>query len=85
MKPLFIGDDWSGISLEFTRKRRTIDISGYYDSIVGIEGATLPAWQLFRDMGMTPADLKSIAAQMEREAQQAMAMAAQGAPEGCQG
>ena len=66
VKPIYLGDRFSGISLEYTKKDRSLYVSGWYDSCVGIEGHQLSLADLCRQCGITPACLRRTASELER-------------------
>jgi hypothetical protein len=48
----------AGIRLEVNHTHNTLDISGWYDGQVGIEGATVPLKEFLKEMGITAKDLE---------------------------
>lgn len=47
---------YSGISVSWTKTAQRIDISGWYDSSVGIEGASMFLREFFDELGITAKD-----------------------------
>jgi hypothetical protein len=57
-KKLHLGPDWqvsAGISIEWTPTSQRLDISGWYDGCVGIEGESLTLRELFDRLNITEA------------------------------
>jgi len=54
MKPkrIDIGDVESGISITYTKSRKTLYISGWYDHCVGIEGEEIPLGEFMARLGI---------------------------------
>lgn len=46
----------SGMSVTFTKSTQKIYISGWYDTIVGIQGETMTLKELFDKLGITEKD-----------------------------
>ena len=65
MKPLYFGTRNSGVDIQYNRSRREVAIGGWYDSMVGIEGRTVPLADLLRDLGVKPADLRRVLREWE--------------------
>ena len=64
MKPAYFvrsGDTWSGIDITWTRSTRRLSVSGWYDGMVGIEGENVSDVEFFKRIGMTAADLRRAA------------------------
>ena len=57
-KTIFIGTDNSGISVMWTPSAQRIDIGGWYDGMVGIEGRSLSLSEFFRELGITEKDIR---------------------------
>lgn len=51
-----IGNNSSGICIQFRPKDQLISISGHYDSFVGIEGESFTLKQFFDVVGITEQD-----------------------------
>jgi hypothetical protein len=49
---IWIGSDSSGIGITINRKARTLHVSGWYDSMVGIEGADVPIDEIVALFGL---------------------------------
>lgn len=47
----------SGISVEYIRSKQVLNISGWYDSFVGIEGARMPLKEFFERLGIKYSDV----------------------------
>ena len=58
MKPLFMGDDHSGIDVTFIRSRMSLEIGGWYDQFVGIETTVMPLREFFDRVGIREADCR---------------------------
>jgi hypothetical protein len=58
-KTIYIRPEYSarraGISIEWTPTRQRLDISGWYDGIVGIEGESLTLREFFDRLNITEA------------------------------
>jgi hypothetical protein len=55
---IFIGPDWqlsAGISIEWTPTAQRLDISGWYDGMVGIEGESITLGEFFTRLNITEA------------------------------
>lgn len=48
--------DRSGVSIEYTKSRRVLYISGWYDSVVGIEGKEYTLAEFFQKLGISKKD-----------------------------
>lgn len=48
----------SGISVSWTKTARRLDIGGWYDSSVKIEGATMCLREFFDELGITEKDCR---------------------------
>lgn len=57
-KTISIGTDNSGIAVTWTPSAKRIDIHGWYDSMVGIEGRSFALAEFFRELGITEKDVK---------------------------
>lgn len=57
-KTIFIGTDDNGIAITWTPSARRIDIDGWYDGMVGIEGRSFTLAEFFREFGITEKDVK---------------------------
>lgn len=50
----------SGISITYVKSRKTLWVSGWYDSFVGIQGRSLSLAEFFNELGISEKDLKSV-------------------------
>jgi hypothetical protein len=57
-KTLNLGNDNSGITITWTPSASRLDISGYFDEFVGIEGESFTLAEFFRKLGITEKDAK---------------------------
>ena len=66
MDPVVFGDlKSSGVSISWAKSRDEINVSGWYDHIVGIDcGPDVPTAKLLKDLGMKPADVRKIVKKM---------------------
>jgi len=48
----------SGIAITYTPSARRIDVSGWYDSCVGIEGASMRLGEFLRELGISEQDCR---------------------------
>jgi len=55
--PQDIPDMHSGISITWTKSAQRIDISGWYDQFVGIEGSSFTLSEFFKKLGITKKDV----------------------------
>jgi hypothetical protein len=57
-KKIYIGPEWqrsAGVSIEWTPSTQRLDISGWYDGCVGIEGESLTLREFFDRLNITEA------------------------------
>ena len=47
-----IGNEHAGITISYTRARKALYISGWYDRCVGIEGAEIPLAEFLARLGI---------------------------------
>jgi len=57
-KTITIGTDHDGIAVTWTPSARRIEIHGWFDNIVGIEGRSFTLAEFFRELGITEKDIK---------------------------
>jgi hypothetical protein len=57
-KTIFIGTDDNGIAITWTPSARRIDIDGWYDGMVGIEGGSFTLAEFFKKLGITEKDVR---------------------------
>jgi predicted transcriptional regulator len=57
-KTLNLGNDNSGITITWTPSASRLDISGYFDEFVGIEGGSFTLAGFFRELGITEKDVR---------------------------
>ncbi len=57
-KTIFIGNESNGISVTWTPSAQRVDIGGWYDGMVGIEGRSFSLVEFFRELGITEKDIK---------------------------
>lgn len=50
--------DRSGINITWTRSAQRIDVGGWYDSCVGLEGGSMSLKEFFDRLGITEKDCK---------------------------
>lgn len=64
-KKIYLPDDadHSGIDITYTRSAQRIDVSGWYDSCVGLEGGLMTLKEFFSRLGITEKDCKKAFAQ----------------------
>lgn len=48
----------AGIDITYTKRSNTLSVSGWYDSMVGIEPTTIGPKEFFDSLGITEADIK---------------------------
>jgi hypothetical protein len=58
---------WAGVSVSYTKKHRSIYLSGHYDSCVGIQGEEVALSDFLRGLDITPADCKKAFAEIEAQ------------------
>jgi len=51
-----LGGDSEGITIQYTKSRRMLNIHGHYDHYVGIEGAEIPLGEFLTRLGVTLKD-----------------------------
>ena len=49
-------NEHSGISIDYIKSRKILDISGWYDTMVGIEGDRIPLADFLNGLGITLKD-----------------------------
>jgi hypothetical protein len=54
-----LGNDNTGITITWTPSASRLDISGYFDDFVGIEGGSFTLAEFFKEMGITEKDVKN--------------------------
>lgn len=59
----------SGIEITYKKTRQLLEVSGWYDSFVGIEGNTLTLHQFFTLLGITLKDCTRAFKEKKNEAQ----------------
>lgn len=52
-----IGDGVSGIAIEYVKSKKRLDIFGFYDHFVGIEGDSISLAEFCEKLGITREDL----------------------------
>jgi hypothetical protein len=57
-KTLNLGNNNSGITVTWTPSASRLDISGYFDEFVGIEGGSFTLSEFFRKLGITEKDVR---------------------------
>ena len=57
-KELYIGDKYSGINITWTPTANRIDIHGWYDSFVGIQGSSMSLEKFFKELGISRKHIK---------------------------
>lgn len=62
--PQEIPDKHSGISITWTRSAQRLDISGWYDQFVGIEGNSFRLAEFFQKLGITKKDIMGALSEM---------------------
>ncbi len=55
-RTIWIGNDSEGIDVRYRPGRGEIEISGWYDHMVGIEGAAIPLGDFLRGLKLTVKD-----------------------------
>jgi hypothetical protein len=53
-----LGNDNTGITITWTPSASRLDISGYFDEFVGIEGGSFTLAEFFKELGITEKDVK---------------------------
>ena len=56
-KRIDIGDYESGITIEYVKSKKHLNIYGYYDHYVGIEGDTITLAEFCEKLGITREDI----------------------------
>lgn len=64
-KTYYMGNDGSGIDITYTKSRKSLWISGWFDHCVGIEGTELSLLDFIKNVGIPVKDLKLVIKQME--------------------
>ena len=59
-------DSHAGIDIIWTRSSRRLSVCGWYDSMVDIEGETVRDVEFFQRIGMTAADLRRAANDLDK-------------------
>jgi hypothetical protein len=54
-----LGNDNTGITITWTQSAQRLDVDGYYDSFVGIQGKSFELAEFFKDLGITEKDVKN--------------------------
>lgn len=57
-KTITLGNDNSGIDITWTPSASRLDISGYFDEFVGIEGGSFTLAEFFKELGITEKDAR---------------------------
>jgi len=57
-KTLNLGNYKSGITITWTPSASRLDISGYFDEFVGIEGGSFQLSEFFVELGITEKDVR---------------------------
>lgn len=57
-KTLNLGNNNSGITVTWTPSASRLDISGYFDEFVGIEGESFTLAEFFKELGITEKDIR---------------------------
>lgn len=55
-KTIRTGNDNQGIDITYIRSHRTLDIGGWYDTMVGIKNESISLGQFLTDLGITLRD-----------------------------
>lgn len=53
---MYFGGDRSGVNVTWVKTRQRLDIGGWYNSRVGIEGGSMTLREFFAAMGITAKD-----------------------------
>jgi DNA-binding transcriptional regulator PaaX len=53
-----LGNDNTGITITWTPSASRLDISGYFDDFVGIEGGSFTLAEFFKELGITEKDVR---------------------------
>ena len=64
---IFSEFDSSGIKIHYTKSRKTIDVFGWYDRIVGIEGGEISLLDFIKQLEISVKDLKKVIKELENE------------------
>lgn len=56
-KTIFLGNESNGMSVTWTPSAQRLDIDGWYDGIVGIEGGSFTLAEFFSELGITEKDV----------------------------
>lgn len=67
MNEVYIGRGREGINITWTPTRMRLDISGWYDSCVGIQGESMTLAEFFKRLGITEAHCAKAFKQMKLE------------------
>lgn len=57
-KTIFLGNNDNGITVTWTPSARRIDINGWFDGMVGIEGGSFQLSEFFGRLGITEKDVR---------------------------
>ena len=52
-----IGNKYSGVKIEYVKSRKVINVWGWYDTCVGIEGREMPLWEFCAELGIKREDI----------------------------
>ena len=58
-KEITFGDQFAGITITYTKSRDAYYVSGWYDSMVGIEGGEISRAEFERQLGIPPTPPRS--------------------------
>lgn len=56
----FTDDEWSrsGIAVEYVKRRNVISVYGWYDTMVGIQGGSMPLGEFLDRLGIGETDVR---------------------------
>jgi hypothetical protein len=57
-KTITLGNDNDGINITWTPSAQRLDVDGYYDSFVGIQGKSFTLAEFFKELGITEKDVR---------------------------
>ena len=57
-KTITLGTENSGITVTWTPSAKRLDVSGWYDGMVGIEGRSLTLAEFLKELGITEKDVR---------------------------
>lgn len=66
-RTLNLGNDSSGITITWTPSASRLDISGYFDEFVGIEGGSFTLAEFFKKLGITKKDVDKAFKEVESD------------------